>query len=105
MGCLRSARAVESTSVRQESRESVEVSKAASATRLTPATVETEECDVVRFLGAVGDLDGSKSLMAKGEKLVSLTFASWNHVTTLLVRIQALTRCGDRAETAGRSLA
>jgi adenylate cyclase len=42
------------------------------ATRFTdPGKVETREYDAVRFLCAVAGVDGSKSLMAKGEKLVS----------------------------------
>ena len=79
------------TSVRAGSPESVEVTKAASATRFTdPGKVETREYDAVRFLCAVAGVDGSKSLMAKGEKLVSLTFASWNQMASWLSQLQGL---------------
>ena len=59
---------------------------------LLPGTVETREYDAVRFLRAVGGVEGSKSLIAKGEKIVTKIFTSCNQISSWLSHLQELQR-------------
>lgn len=73
-------------------RKNLQVRRDAWQLRRSRDSLQAEVTELVRFTCAVYHATGRKSLKARGELLVTLTFASWNQIADWFRRLEGLRR-------------